>query len=80
MQSLGLDDVLVAIQENDFAYFPGKINFTPTIARDYGLRPVAIFWGVLNFFEGADQASSCLIIRQACRWRATVPPVLQAGR
>ncbi len=60
MQSLGLDDVLVAIQENDFAYFPGKINFTPTIARDYGLRPVAIFWGVLNLFGGGRSSQFLL--------------------
>lgn len=52
MQQLRLDDVLVAAQENDFEYFPGKLQATPIIARDNGLRPIAIFWGALNFFGG----------------------------
>jgi hypothetical protein len=42
MQALHVDDLLVAVQENDFIYFPGKIAFTPRIARDHGLRPIAI--------------------------------------
>ena len=49
MKELQLDDVLLAAQENDFVYFPGKLEFTPKIAAEYGLRPMAIFWGELDF-------------------------------
>lgn len=60
MQSLHLDDVLVCAQENDFVYFPGKITFTPKIAKDYGLRPLAIFWGALNLFGGGRSSQFLL--------------------
>jgi len=56
MRDLKLDDVLVAAQENDFAYFNGKIQFTPKIAKDHGIRPVAIFWGALNLFGGGQSS------------------------
>jgi len=52
MSKLRLDDVFVAMQENDFIHFPGKIKFTPKIAVDHGIRPLAIFWGALNLFGG----------------------------
>lgn len=52
MRGLKIDDVLVACQENDFVYFNGKLKFTPKIAKDHGLRPIAIFWGALNLFGG----------------------------
>ena len=52
MSGLQLDDILLAAQENDFAHFTGKLKFTPKIAADYGLRPIAIFWGALNLFGG----------------------------
>lgn len=60
MQELGLDDVLVSIQENDFIYFRGKLNFTPRIALDAGLRPLAIFWGALNLFGGGRSSQFLL--------------------
>ncbi len=52
MRVLGLDDVLLAAQENDFRYFTGKVQFTPELACAHGLRPIAIFWGALNLFSG----------------------------
>ena len=52
MKELQLDDVLLAGQENDFVHFTGKLEFTPKIAVDYGIRPIAIFWGALNLFGG----------------------------
>ncbi|MCL5270154.1 MAG: hypothetical protein M1457_06315 [bacterium] len=52
MKALGLSDVLVAAQENDFVWFPGKLTFSAAIAHDMGLRPLAIFWGALNVFGG----------------------------
>jgi len=52
IKDTGCDDVLLAGQENDFKTFTGKIEFTPKIAKDLGLRPIAIFWGVLNAFGG----------------------------
>ena len=60
MKGLRLDDVLLAAQENDFVHFAGKLKFTPPIAEDYGLRPIAIFWGALNLF-GGGQSSQFLL-------------------
>jgi hypothetical protein len=60
MQRLQLDDVLLAAQENDFLRFTGKIEFTPRIARDYGIRPIAIFWGALNLFGGGRSSQFLL--------------------
>jgi hypothetical protein len=60
MQRLQLDDVLLAAQENDFIHFTGKIEFTPRIARDHGLRPIAIFWGALNLFGGGRSSQFLL--------------------
>jgi hypothetical protein len=56
MRDLQLDDVFVCCQENDFIHFPGKLKFTPQIAREYGVRPLALFWGVLNLFGGGRQS------------------------
>lgn len=52
IRALGCEDVLVAVQENDFVHFTGKLEFTPEISRELALRPVAIFWGALNLFGG----------------------------
>ncbi len=60
MDSLQLDDVLLAAQENDFVHFTGKLKFTPKIAEDYGLRPIAIFWGVMNLFGGGTSSQFLL--------------------
>lgn len=60
MVKLRMDDVLVCIQENDFTWFPGKIRFTPEIAKDHGVRPIAIFWGALNLFGGGRSSQFLL--------------------
>jgi len=60
MKRLRLDDVLVSAQENDFVYFTGKIKFTPNIAKDLGIRPIAIFWGALNLFGGGRSSQFLL--------------------
>lgn len=60
MNKLQLDDVLVALQENDFEHFIGKVRFTPKIAKDHGLRPIAIFWGCLNLFGGGRSSQFLL--------------------
>lgn len=60
MKDLGLDDVLLAAQENDFRHFTGKIKFTPKIAEDHGIRPIAIFWGALNLFGGGKSSQFLL--------------------
>ena len=60
MAALRFDDVLVAAQENDFLWFPGKLKFTAQIAKDHGLRPVAIFWGALNLFGGGRMSQFLL--------------------
>jgi hypothetical protein len=60
MQALRLDDVLLAAQENDFLYFPGKLSELPQRARDHGIRPLAIFWGALNLFGGGRSSQFLL--------------------
>jgi len=56
IRSLGCDDVLIAIQENDLKYKTGKTDIAPKIALDLGLRPIAILWGGLNLFGGGKQS------------------------
>jgi len=60
MQALQLDDVLLCTQENDFVHFTGKLDFTPKIAKDHGIRPLAIFWGALNLFGGGRSSQFLL--------------------
>lgn len=67
MAGLGLDDVLLAAQENDFIHFPGKLQHTARIARDLGLRPIAIFWGALNLFGGGRSSHYLLEHRDAAQ-------------
>ena len=65
IRALGCDDVLLAAQENDFAYMTGKIDFFPEIAKDHGIRPLAIFWGALNLFGGGRSSQFLLECPQA---------------
>jgi hypothetical protein len=60
MRELGLDDVFVCTQENDFRHFTGKVNFAPKIAAENGLRSIAIFWGALNLFGGGRSSQFLL--------------------
>ncbi len=60
MSGMRLDDVLLSAQENDFVHFTGKLAFTPKIAADYGIRPIAIFWGALNLFGGGRSSQFLL--------------------
>ncbi len=65
IKSLGCDDVLFAIQENDLEYMTGKAEFGPRIARDAGLKPIAVFWGALNLF-GGGRSSRFLLKHPDC--------------
>lgn len=65
MKDLQIDDVLLAAQENDFTHFTGKLAFTPEIAKAYGLRPIANFWGALNLF-GGGKSSQFLLEHPEC--------------
>lgn len=56
MRELQLDEIFVCCQENDFVTFPGKVKFTPQVAREHGIRPLALHWGVLNLFGGGRQS------------------------
>jgi hypothetical protein len=56
MQDVQLDEIFVCCQENDFKVFTGKVKFTPQVAKDHGIRPLALFWGVLNLFGGGRQS------------------------
>jgi hypothetical protein len=76
IRALGCDDVLLAVQEVDFDYFPGKFHGLPPIAADLGLRPVALLWGALNLF-GGGRSSQFLLAHPECHqvgpdgsWRA----------
>ena len=60
LSNLGCDDVLLAVQEIDFAYFPGKFRSVPPLAADLGLRPVALLWGALNLFGGGRSSQFLL--------------------
>lgn len=77
MRELQLDDVFVCCQENDFVTFPGKVKFTPAIARDHGIRPLLINWGALNLFGGGRQSHFLLehpecfqVRRDGSHWKA----------
>lgn len=52
MRDLQLDDVFLCMQEVDFVRFPGKIKYSPALAKEQGIRPLALFWGALNLFGG----------------------------
>jgi hypothetical protein len=60
MQALGLDDVFLCLQENDFRVFTGKVRFAPDLARAAGIRPLALFWGILNLFGGGRSSQFLL--------------------
>lgn len=60
MRDLRLDDVFLAMQENDFIHYPGKLRYTAEIAHDLGIRPLAIFWGALNLFGGGRSSQFLL--------------------
>lgn len=65
MRELQLDDVFICMQENDFVYFLGKVKFAPTLAKEEGSRPIAIFWGALNLF-GGGRSSQFLLSHPEC--------------
>ncbi len=65
IKALGCDDVMLAAQENDFVYMTGTIDFFPKLAREQGLRPLAIFWGAVNYFGGGKSSQFLLKHPQA---------------
>jgi hypothetical protein len=68
MAALGCDDVLLAAQENDFAYFTGLLEYTPDMARQRDIRPLIVFWGALNLF-GGGRSSQFLLEHPECLQR-----------
>ena len=60
IKQLGCDDVFLAAQENDFVYMTGKVDFLPEIAKDLGIKPHMILWGVLNYFGGGKSSQFLL--------------------
>jgi hypothetical protein len=76
LAALECDDIVLAAQEIDFLYFPGKVRSLPPLAADLGLRPVALLWGALNLF-GGGRSSQFLLHHPDCHqagsdgaWRA----------
>lgn len=65
MQALQLDDVFLCMQEIDFVHYPGKIKFGPQLAKEQGIRPLALFWGALNLF-GGGRSSHFLLSHPEC--------------
>lgn len=65
IRSLGCDDIFLAAQENDFVYMTGKPDFFPELAKEYGIRPLVIFWGALNLFGGGKSSQFLLNNPQA---------------
>lgn len=60
LASLGCDDVLLAAQEIDFIYRPGKVEPFPRLAKERGLRPIIVFWGLFNLFGGGRSSQFLL--------------------
>ncbi|MFH1093106.1 MAG: hypothetical protein V1739_02990 [Candidatus Omnitrophota bacterium] len=60
IKSVGCDDVLLGAQENDFVYMTGKLDFFSKLAEEQGLRPLAIFWGAVNYFGGGRSSQFLL--------------------
>ncbi|MEK7476684.1 MAG: hypothetical protein AAB152_13770 [Candidatus Coatesbacteria bacterium] len=48
----GFDEVILTCQENDFHHFTGKVEFTPRIAHDLGLKVLVNLWGYASAFGG----------------------------
>jgi hypothetical protein len=65
VHALDCDDVLLAVQEIDFVYFPGKFHGLVPIAADLELRPLALLWGALNLF-GGGRSSQFLLDHPEC--------------
>jgi hypothetical protein len=65
LRALGCDDVFVCLQENDFVWMNGKVDFFAKVAKDNGIRPLAIFWGALNLF-GGGRSSQFLLEHPDC--------------
>src|SRR5688572_12009618 len=78
MRALGLDDVFLCLQENDFRHFTGKVHYSPDLARGAGLRPLALFWGALNLF-GGGRSSHFLLSNPDCFQRDRAGNPLPAG-
>lgn len=78
MRALALDDVFLCLQENDFHHFTGKVRFSPELARGHGLRPLALFWGILNLF-GGGRSSQFLLENPDCFQRDHFGNPLAAG-
>ncbi len=61
IKALGCNDVLLVAQENDFVYMRGNLDFFPRLAKEQGIRPLAIFWGgAMNYFGGGKSSQFLL--------------------
>ena len=66
IRAMGCDEVLVALQENDFRHFPGKVALAPTVGHDLGLRVLANFWCFASAFGGGRM--SILLTEEPDTW------------
>jgi hypothetical protein len=48
----GFDEVVLACQENDFHHFTGKVQWTPAIAHELGIKVLINLWGYASAFGG----------------------------
>jgi hypothetical protein len=52
LNRIGCDEVLFALSENNLFVLEGAWKFGAKIARENGLRPLAVVWGYANTFGG----------------------------
>jgi hypothetical protein len=52
ISGIGCNEVLFALSENNLFILDGAWKFGPAIARENGLRPLAVVWGYANTFGG----------------------------
>jgi len=65
ISSIGCDDVLLTLQENDFAVFTGKVRFAAKIAHEAGLKAIANFWGFARMLGGGRMSN---LLTESVEW------------
>jgi hypothetical protein len=66
MAAIGCTEVLVALQENHLATLTGALDFGARLAKEQGIRPYAVIWGLANTFGGGRMSN--LLLRDTSLW------------
>jgi hypothetical protein len=67
IKSIGCSEVLFALQENHFEALTGAYQYGASIAKDVGIKPLAVIWGFANTFGGGRMSN--ILLRDAKLWR-----------